>query len=154
MSGSGNRCWCFDLRQGSLVVAMTLLLLYGLSSVALVVDLSHDLYHRPRELLICEITLLSALLAQLVAAGFLARAAAAANRRLLLGWLLWHASCWLLTLLAAVSGVTAAALMMPASPAWPAAGGGVATLLLTLLAYMWTVVLRFYQITETKVLDA
>ena len=146
--GKPRGCGCFDPRQASLVVSLTLLLLYGLASLALVVDLSSALLHQTagRTLQLGEAVALGALLASLAGAALLGRAVTSGAPRLLLGWLAWHGTCWVLAALTAVAVAVTGALKDTASPLILGVGSAVHALALALLAYCGLVVLRYYRL--------
>ncbi|KAF0294450.1 hypothetical protein FJT64_007870 [Amphibalanus amphitrite] len=150
-------CGCFNPRQASLVVSLTLVLLYGLAALALLVDLSSAVLHEAggRALQVGEAVALGALLASLAGAALLGRAVTTGSPRLLLGWLAWHGTCWVLAALTAIAVAVTGALRATASPLILGIGSAVHALALVLLAYCGLVVLRYYRLlAESQLLAA
>ena len=142
-------CGCFNPRQASLVVSLSLLLMYGLGALALLVDLGTNqlqLVGGRSDMEASEAVALGALLASLSGAAVLGRAVSTGAPRLLLGWLAWHGTCWVLALLTAIAVAVTGALRATASPVILGVGSAVHALALALLAYCGVIVLRYYRL--------
>ncbi|KAF0294451.1 hypothetical protein FJT64_007871 [Amphibalanus amphitrite] len=142
-------CGCFNSRQASLVISLTLLLLYGLAALALLVDLGTNqlqLVGGRSDMEASEVVALGALLASLAGAALLARAVTSDAPRLLLCWLAWHGTCWVLAALTAIAVAVTGALRETASPMVIGISAAVHAVSLALLAYCGVVVLRYYRL--------
>ena len=142
-------CGCFTARQASLVISLALLLLYGVAALALLVDLGTNqlqLVGGREDMEASEAVALGALLSSMLGAGVLGRGVAVGSPRLLLAWLAWHGTCWVLAALTAVTVAVLGAVRATAPPLTLAVGSMVHALILLLLAYCGLVVLRYYRV--------
>ena len=148
-NGTPRGCGCFSPRQASIVISLSLMLLYGVGSLALLVDLGTNqlqMVGGRSDMEASEAVALGALLSSLLGAAVLGRAVACDAPRLLLGWLAWHGTCWVLAALTAIAVAVLGAVRATAPPQTIAIGSAIHALLLALLAYCGLVVMRYYRL--------